>query len=404
MTRCKVAVAAGCILIMAAAARGQSRSEVIESQRAEKEAKLTPETPPKSEQRLVWAENSLLFKLLSGGVHGFGVSVGPIVAGSGAAVGPMYRRTDLWDGRLTFSASARASVNESYAGRVDVGLPNLFGGRVFADFAAVHRNISEMPYYGPGADSEKTGRSNFRLEDTNLEVRPGFRPFRGMRVGAIGSYLMVNAGPGHSSRYISTEQQFGPTVTPGIDQQSNFLRGGGFVEYDWRDRAFRATSGGRYSAQYVRFLDRNSANSSFFRLDLAASQNISLFNKTRVITLRGASSLTNTQSSQHVPFYLQPTLGGSDTLRGYRAFRFYGDNSVLVNAEHRWEVSPILDLVAFVDAGKVFDRWSQWNLHSLESDVGFGLRLRYRTRTVFSFDTGFSHEGFQIWFRASNLY
>jgi hypothetical protein len=377
---------------------------LIESERAEKETRLTPETPPKAERRLVWFENSLAYKLLSGDIHGFGVSVGPIAAGNGFAVGPMYRRTDLLDGRLTFSVAARASVNESYLGRVDVGLPSLLGGRVFTDFSAVHRNISEMAYYGPGAGSEKTGRSNFRLEDTNVELRPGIRPFRGLRVGAIGSYLAVNVGPGHSSQYISSEQQFGPAVAPGIDKQANFLRGGGFVEFDWRDRASRPTSGGLYSAQYVRFLDRDSANSSFFRLDLAASQNVSLFNRTRVISVRGASSLTNTRSSQHVPFYLQPTLGGWSSLRGYRPWRFYGDNSVLVSAEHRWEVSPILDLVAFADAGKVFDRWSQWNLHSLESDVGFGFRLRYRTQTIFSFDTGFSHEGFQIWFRANNLY
>jgi outer membrane protein assembly factor BamA len=261
-----------------------------------------------------------------------------------------------------------------------------------------------MAYYGPGADSEKTGRSNFRLEDTNVELRPGIRPFRRLRVGAIGSYLMVNVGPGHSSQYISSDQQFGPAVAPGIDKQANFLRGGGFVEFDWRDRASRPTSGGLYSAQYVRFLDRNSANSSFFRLDLAATQHVPLFNRTRVITVRGASSLTNTRSSQRVPFYLQPTLGGWGSLRGYRPWRFYGDNSVLVSAEHRWELSPILDLVAFADAGKVFDRWSQMNFHSLESDVGFGFRLRYRTQTFFSFDTGFSHEGVQIWFRANNLY
>jgi outer membrane protein assembly factor BamA len=260
-----------------------------------------------------------------------------------------------------------------------------------------------MAYYGPGADSEKTGRSDYRLEDTNLELRPGIRPFRGLRMGAIGSYLMVNVGPGHASQYISSEQQYGPKVAPGIDKQANFLRGGGFVEYDWRDRGSHPTSGGRYSAQYVRFLDRDSTNSSFFRLDLSATQHIPLFNRTRVITVRGASSLTNPGSGQRVPFYLQPTLGGWDSLRGYRPYRFYGNNSVLVNAEHRWELSPILDLVAFSDAGKVFARWSQWNLHSLESDVGFGLRLRYRTHTVFSFDTGFSHEGFQIWFRASNL-
>src|SRR5262249_14241318 len=143
---------------------------------------------------------------------------------------------------------------------------------------------------------------------------------------------------------------------------------------------------------------------SFFRLDLSAAQYIPLLNRTKVIALHGASSLTSTSGAQRVPFYLQPTLGGADTLRGYRVNRFYGDNSVLVNAEYRWHLSPILEGVAFADAGKVFQRWEQWNLHHLESDVGFGVRLRGRTgNAIFSLDTGFSHEGFQIWFRANNL-
>ena len=34
----------------------------------------------------------------------------------------------------------------------------------------------------------------------------------------------------------------------------------------------------------------------------------------------------------------------------------------MVNAEYRWDLSPILQAVAFADGGKVFDRWEQWNL------------------------------------------
>ena len=209
-------------------------------------------------------------------------------------------------------------------------------------------------------------------------------------------------GPGHSSQYISSERQFGPAVAPGIDRQTNFWRGGGLLEYDWRNNPSDPTSGGKYSAQYVRYLDQNLGRYSFLRLDLDAWQYIPLFNHTRVIALHGASSLTTTNNTQQVPFYLQPTLGGPDTLRGYRFNRFYGDNSTLVSAEYRWDVSPILQMVAFADGGKVFNRWEQWNFHDIETDVGFGLRFRGRTKVVFSFDTGFSHEGFQIWFRMNN--
>jgi len=384
-------------------AQGQSRFDLIESARTEKEANLTPEVQPKAERRIEWIEESLPYRLLTGQEHGFGLTFGNVAPGSGFAIGPTYAKP-LWDGQLIVRAGAVAAVNRSYLGLLEVSLPSLLHDHAFLTFSTQHRNISEMPYYGPGPDSSKTGRSDYRLEDTNVELRPGVRIYKGLSASLIGSYLAVNTGPGHSSQFISTEEQFGPAAAPGIDRQTNFWRGGGLVEYDWRNRASSPTKGGKYSAQYVRYLDHNLSQYSFLRLDLDAEQYIPLFNHTRVIALHGASSLTTTNNGQRVPFYVQPTLGGPNTLRGYRYNRFYGDNSVMVNAEYRWFCSPILEMAVFADGGKVFNRWEQWNFHNLESDVGFSVRLKGRSaRTVFSFDTGFSHEGFQIWFRANKL-
>jgi len=382
-------------------AQAQSRTDLIESARTEKEANLTPWVPPKEEQAIRKIQDSLPYRLLTGEAHGFGVSFGNMVPGSGFAIGPRYTRP-VWDGKLILRIDAAAAINESYGGRLELAAPRLFSDRTFVTFTTQHRNISEMPYYGPGPDSSKTGRSNYRLEDTNVELRPGVRVFKGLSAGLIGSYLAVDTGPGHATRYISTEDQFGPSGTPGLDRQTNFWRGGGFVEYDWRDQASYPTSGGKYSSQYVRYLDKNLGAYSFLRLDLDASQYIPLFNRTRVVALHGASSLTTAGNGQHVPFYLQPALGGSNTLRGYRFNRFYGDNSVMVNGEYRWFCSPALDMAVFADAGKVFQRWEQWNFHNLESNIGFSVRFKGRAaRPGFTVDTGFSHEGFQIWFRVN---
>src|SRR6185503_16432144 len=90
-------------------ARAQLRSDLIESARLEKEANLTPERPPKVERKIVWAENSLGYKLLTGQVEGIGGGFGNIVPGSGFAIGPQYKRTDLWGGRLTLKMESRAA-------------------------------------------------------------------------------------------------------------------------------------------------------------------------------------------------------------------------------------------------------------------------------------------------------
>jgi outer membrane protein assembly factor BamA len=97
-------------------------------------------------------------------------------------------------------------------------------------------------------------------------------------------------------------------------------------------------------------------------------------------------------------------LGGSDDLRGYRPFRFYDNNSLVFNAEYRWEVFSGLDMALFADAGKVYPRWQQTNFENLEASFGFGFRFNVRNDVFLRIDTGFSHEGFQVWFKFNNVF
>src|SRR5207249_7758773 len=73
------------------------------------------------------------------------------------------------------------------------------------------------------------------------------------------------------------------------------------------------------------------------RLDVNLEQYIGLFNRRRVFALRGRAVLTDTDAGQVLPFYLQPVLGGSDDLRGFRQFRFADRNMLNLTAEYRWE-------------------------------------------------------------------
>jgi outer membrane protein assembly factor BamA len=381
----------------------ETRSQQIESARANKEVDLKPEGEPRLQHDIKRAQNSFPYKLMTSDYNGFSFEVGNLGPSAGLAAGPQYTRNDLLGGKLALKLRARVGTSRSYLGRVDVSVRNLFGSRAFLDISADDRSLSEMPYYGSGPDSEER-RTNYRLEDTTVDVRPGLTLIPHLRVGAIGSYMKVDVGPGHSRRYISADREFTPLTAPGIDQQTSYWRGGGFLQLDWSDRNWAPTSGGKYSAQYLRYLDRELDRFSFLRLDFDAAHYIPLFNHTRVIALHGATSLTKTNGTQRVPFYMQPTLGGADSLRGYASYRFYGNNSVLANVEYRWEVSPTLSMAAFADGGKVFDRWGQWNLHQAESDVGFAVAFRMESKVAFRVDTGFSHEGVQIWFHAKNVF
>ena len=124
----------------------------------------------------------------------------------------------------------------------------------------------------------------------------------------------------------------------------------------------------------------------------------------RTIALRAKTVLTDPTGPNAVPFYLQPTVGGGDDLRGFREFRFRDSNMFVVNGEWRWEVFSGLDMAAFYDAGKVFPRRSQLNFHDLERSAGFGFRFNVRGNIFLRIDVGFSREGTQCWFKFDNLF
>ncbi|MBI3281225.1 MAG: BamA/TamA family outer membrane protein [Acidobacteria bacterium] len=216
--------------------------------------------------------------------------------------------------------------------------------------------------------------------------------------------LAVNVGPGRDSRFVSAEAVFTPAQAPGIDRQTDFFRYGAFGQFDWRDDPFGPRHGGSYVIQYTRFEDMHLGLHDFNRIDVDLQQYIGFFNRTRVIALRAHTRLTDTREGQMVPFYLQPVVGGSDDLRGFRPFRFSGNNSLVLNGEYRWAIFSGLDGALFMDGGKVFSRRGELNFRNLEGSAGFGLRFNARNRTFMRLDVGFSHEGFEVWFKFNDIF
>jgi outer membrane protein assembly factor BamA len=387
-----------------AAAQADSRAAQIEAARQEKAKTLRPDEPCKAERALRAFKERKILERISAGVAGFRVKLGGLVQGGGFALGPEYLRHDLAHGNLLFRSAAQASFKRYERFDLEFGVPQSARKKLVFDFYSVYHNYPGINYYGPGPLSQKSARSNFRLEDTAIDTTLGLQPIRGLKFGASGGYLFVNVGPGTDTHFVSAEKVFTPLQAPGIDQQANFIRYGAFIQADYRDRPGGPRAGGSYVIQYDRFVDQTLGRHSFNRLALDLQQYIPFFNRRRVLALHGKSVLTNRDTNKVVPFYMQPALGGSDDLRGFRAFRFYDRNMLVVNGEYRWEVFSGLDMALFVDAGKVFARRSQWNFHDMEVDEGFGFRFNVRNDVFLRIDTGFSHEGCQVWFKFNKAF
>jgi hypothetical protein len=235
------------------------------------------------------------------------------------------------------------------------------------DFLGRYNAERSINYFGPGSDSQKGSRTDYSKESSELNFRVGWKPMlRHGQVGVTGGLLLVNVGPGIAPGVASTEQVFGPLTTPGIQQQTHFLRGGPFIQFDTTDNLNLPHHGGRIRVSYDYYQDRKFDAYSFRLRDGLIEQYFPFSNQKRVLALRAKTAISYDNPNQVVPFYLQQTLGGADDLRGFQLFRFTDNNNLLLNAEYRWEVSPGLDMALFADGGKVFHRPGELNFDHLE--------------------------------------
>jgi hemolysin activation/secretion protein len=131
---------------------------------------------------------------------------------------------------------------------------------------------------------------------------------------------------------------------------------------------------------------------------------IPLTSRQQVIALRGFFVNSDPAPGNRIPFFLQPSLGGGESLRGYDAYRFQGDKLMLLQAEYRWEASRFFELAFFGDTGTAANQGQKLDLDKLKSDFGIGFRLKTTESTLFRLDIARGNEGTRFQFRFSQVF
>jgi hypothetical protein len=140
--------------------------------------------------------------------------------------------------------------------------------------------------------------------------------------------------------------------------------------------------GGRYAVTFHRYDDTEIDLFSFNRVDIDLQHYVPIVRDRRVLALHARAVMTDADAGAEVPFYFQPTLGGPDDLRGFRHFRFRDRNTLLFQAEYRWEIFTAVDGALFYDIGKVAPRREDFRLSDFERDFGIGFRFGTSQRRV----------------------
>jgi len=89
----------------------------------------------------------------------------------------------------------------------------------------------------------------------------------------------------------------------------------------------------------------------------------------RTLAFRARNETTFHADGQQVPFYLQPTLGGPNDLRGYERYRYYGNGSLCSSGEYKWSVAEASRWPSSV-RGNVYSRPGLIGLRELRGDGG----------------------------------
>ncbi len=350
------------------------------------------------ERLLNTLEHGRMRQLLSAR-DGFSLRIGGIDDGSGLAAGPRWRKSTLFGGNLILHGSAVTSLRLERGIEAGWAVPALGTNRVSLamDLSAAHLTRERLfaLHPGPSSPSVTTFGVDQRLVSTTLTV-------------AATDWLQISSRVGHLHTASTAPPGSGVPLAgaPGLGAAPAFAVASMSATADARDVPGNPRRGGRYHIAVERFDARGLARSSFTRVNADLEQHVSMLKRQRLVTLRGVASLSQADPGHDVPIFLQPTLGGSQLLRGFVTDRFRAPNILVLQAEYGWDLWPFVNAVLFYETGTATAAWQQaLALRDLRRDYGLGFRFGSARTVALRTDVAFgSGEGTRISMRLNHAF
>jgi hypothetical protein len=348
--------------------------------------------------------NAVVGGFEQGALIGFGVQV---------TTADLFRLVEFRVTALTSPNLYRRFEGEAY-------FPRVFDENTHADVWFDYLRRTKDNFFGIGSLIPNTSQTNYDLEQRSYNASLYHDFTERLQVGGYFSESNSATYRGQKHRDIPIDRLFSgdrDTVpparwTPGLLTNARILSFGGFAQFDLRDNS-RALIKGAYfygrigSAQGLK--DKTAfSDYGWLEAELDARGYIPLGSDKTSLALRGYASLKDARGGSQIPFYDESFLGGRMYGRGFKNFRYRGNNLALGSAELRqtvWTQSEDqgLDVFGFGDAGQVWgDNRSQidptilanrdFDSRNWRASVGGGLQYRYSRGFAGRIEIGHSHE------------
>ena len=275
-------------------------------------------------------------------------------------------------------------------------------------------SLNKLNYFGEGNDSTLAGASVFGMNETivggdvnkPIYQLPALRNLNFSLLGQInGRFVNIENEPGDSVRSIGA--LYTNTTAPGLSSQPKFIQfGQGFsldpviddfeVNYLGSFQEFFAPSNSNYSFQrwtsdlnvtYSLYGHQSSAKPVQTGPDECATSGHKCPSIPHTRNLEGSIgarllvSESITSATSTVPFYFQPTLGGSDidnnpALASYQDYRFRAPNLLLMQEEFEHSIWGPFGFQFGADQGRVALTRSELSFDHFRHSYAVGLTLR----------------------------
>jgi len=406
----------------------KTRAEMLRLQREKKAQELEPPKQGIVEQYAKSFDRKGSNSVEEVNFWGFHPRLDWIARGSGAALGVRYWKPEV-AGPIDIMGAAFYSWRRYQHYDLNIGLIPNRGKRIpsrsfeteqieqlgeidrnkFSRFklyaSGRFRDRTDESFFGRGPDSQRDDRARYRVKDLLFETVTGFQFTQNIGFTFKVGFLQHSLAKGRSSP--SLGDKFPPIVNPdpelpGRYHPPNYWRYHTSFLLDFRDNPGVPHKGFMLAFGWEKFDNVNTANlANFNRFAVDARTYIPLRSRQQVLVFRAVGVNSDPAPGNQVPFFLQPSLGGGESLRGYDAFRFQGDKMILLQGEYRWEASRRIELALFGDTGTVANQGERLSINKMKSDFGIGLRFKSSRATLFRFDLARSNEGIKPQFRFS---
>jgi len=313
----------------------------------------------------------------------------------------------LLEGQYDFKMPALGqgvATTATFEDRIDI--------RVFAS----RLNLAKQRFYGLGENSLPTALTVYRQLQNKIGASADWPLTSWLETGGTVQWVTPTIMGVSGTSVPSVGVIYGNSGAPGILSQPSFMNYKTYIDVHTGSNTTQTWQRTKLRATYEHFTDLNSKANTFNRVSGLATTSFDLRRTISSLTLpwwksmlcepmqtqcsmgqlvfNGLATASYVGSASSVPFYFQPTLGGTDingvdTLRGLLDFRLRAPNRVLLQAQFDHHLWSFIGISGFYDLGKVAENPGDLGLSHLRHDLGLGAFLKIQNKVVLRAYVGF---------------